>query len=219
MLFNKSTKMRTFGLAALVMTMVAGPLAAQEGLASRVGAILGQERTALNGTATAQLASLATSSRVTAAATDQTQANFSYDRSFIASQPAANGGDQWGCLTEALYFEARGESIRGMFAVAEVILNRVDSSAYPSTVCGVVNQGTGARYGCQFTYTCDGISDRVNEAAAWRTVGIVARTMIDGGPRDLTNGATHYHTHAVSPSWSRVFPRTASIGSHYFYRS
>jgi len=115
--------------------------------------------------------------------------------------------------------EARGETVRGMFAVAEVILNRVDSRAYPNTVCGVINQGTGARYQCQFTYTCDGISDRVNEQGAWRVVGIVARTMLDGAPRELTSGATHYHTRAVSPSWSRAFPRTASIGSHHFYRS
>jgi len=59
----------------------------------------------------------------------------------------------WQCLTEALYFEARGETIKGQFAVAEVILNRVASRAYPNTLCGVVNQGTGRRHACQFSYT------------------------------------------------------------------
>ncbi|MEM1345655.1 MAG: cell wall hydrolase, partial [Pseudomonadota bacterium] len=46
----------------------------------------------------------------------------------------------WSCLAEALYFEARGESMRGQIAVAEVILNRVDSTAYPDSVCGVISQ-------------------------------------------------------------------------------
>ena len=142
-----------------------------------------------------------------------------YSRDFINAQPTATGGAQWECLSQALYHEARGETVRGMFAVAEVILNRVDSSAYPNSLCGVIHQGTGARYRCQFTYTCDGLSDRINEQAAWRVVGKVARIMIDGGARDLTSGATHYHTRAVSPSWSRVFARTITIGSHHFYRS
>jgi hypothetical protein len=66
------------------------------------------------------------------------------------------GGREWQCLTEALYFEARGEPIEGQYAVAEVILNRVDHANYPDSVCDVVNEGTGRRFACQFTYTCDG---------------------------------------------------------------
>ena len=141
-----------------------------------------------------------------------------YDRSFLAAQPNASGGAEWRCLTEALYFEARGEDTRGIFAVAEVILNRVDSKRFPDNVCAVVNQGTGERYRCQFTYTCDGLAETVREPRAWRNVGKVARLMLDGAPRMLTSGATHYHTRAVDPRWASVFPRVSTIGEHHFYR-
>ncbi len=141
-----------------------------------------------------------------------------YDAATLDAMPRPRGGRQWQCLTEALYFEARGESIRGQYAVAEVILNRVDSPNYPSSICAVVNQGTGQRYACQFTYTCDGRPERVTETAMHRRLGQIARIMMDGGPRDLTQGATHYHTTAVNPRWARAYPRTARIGSHIFYR-
>ena len=132
--------------------------------------------------------------------------------------PVVDGGQQWACLTEALYFEARGESVEGIVGVAEVILNRVDDRRYPSSVCGVVNQGTGERYRCQFTYTCDGRPETITELGAHAKVGKIARIMLDGAPRTLTDGATHYHTKSVNPRWSRAFPRTATIGYHIFYR-
>jgi spore germination cell wall hydrolase CwlJ-like protein len=141
-----------------------------------------------------------------------------YERDFLRSLPKAKGGAEWSCLTEALYFEARGETVRGIFAVAEVILNRVESSRYPDTVCGVVNQGTGKLFQCQFTYTCDGLKETIGEPAAYDMVGKVARLMLDGKPRRLTGGATHYHTRSVSPRWSNAFPRTTTIGYHHFYR-
>ena len=141
-----------------------------------------------------------------------------YDRAYLASLPAAKGDDEWECLAEALYFEARGETVRGMFAVGEVILNRVDSGAYPNTLCQVINQGTGRKYACQFTYTCDGLAESIAEPRSWERVGKVAKLLLEGTPRALTGGATHYHTKAVNPSWAQRFPRTAAIGSHYFYR-
>jgi len=143
---------------------------------------------------------------------------FSYARDYIDALPAASGDAQWNCLTEALYFEARGESVKGQFAVAEVILNRVDLANFPATPCKVINQGTGRKFQCQFSYVCDGYKNRISERDAWVQVGKVARIMLDGKPRELTGGATHYHTRAVRPRWSRVFPRTAAIGAHYFYR-
>ena len=141
-----------------------------------------------------------------------------YDETWIRAQPAASGGDAWQCLTQALYFEARGEKAEGLFAVAEVILNRVDSAEYPDSVCGVVNQGTGHRFACQFTYTCDGRPETVRNPEAWTRVGKVARAMLDGAPRRLTGGAVYYHARAVSPGWSQTHARTASIGVHLFYR-
>lgn len=141
-----------------------------------------------------------------------------YSAAYLAGLPVASGGAQWRCLAEALYFEARGEQVKGIFAVAEVILNRVDSRHYPGSVCGVVHQGTGKKFQCQFTWTCDGHSDTIRERAAWVKVGKVARLMLDGAARPLTHGATHYHTRAVNPRWARRFAHTVTIGSHRFYR-
>ncbi len=141
-----------------------------------------------------------------------------HDADWLAAQPAATGGAEWRCLAEALYFEARGETVAGQFAVAEVILNRRDLQAYPATVCGVVKQGTGRRFACQFSYTCDGRADRIREPAAFERAGKIARAMLDGAARALTEGATHFHTTAVRPRWARRFPQTARIGSHLFYR-
>jgi len=137
---------------------------------------------------------------------------------WLDAQPTASGSDDWQCLSQALYFEARGETLKGQFAVAEVILNRVDSTQYPNTVCGVIHQGTGRKYQCQFTFTCDGNPETVNEPGAYARVSKVARLMLDGTPRELTEGATHYHTTAVNPSWARRFTQTARIGVHKFYR-
>ena len=114
------------------------------------------------------------------------------------------------CLSEALYFEARGEGAQGQRAVAEVILNRVDHPRFPKTVCGVVNQRG------QFTYNKNA---RIREKGSFARVQQVALAALSGAPRTLTDGATYFHTGRVSPSWTRRFERTTRIGSHIFYRS
>ena len=204
-------------VSAATVSLAATTASADELIASRLSAILGQEREALAVVPDTRLNML-----TTLPSADErgvaTQDGIVYDRAFLAEQPFEEGGSQWQCLSEALYFEARGESVRGMFAVGEVILNRVDSDAYPDTLCGVINQGTGRRFACQFTYTCDGKPETISEPRSWERVGKVASLLIDGAPRVLTGGATHYHTKAVNPSWSQRFPRTASIGYHHFYR-
>ena len=141
-----------------------------------------------------------------------------YSKGWLDQLPKADGGEDWKCLAEALYFEARGESVRGQFAVAEVILNRVESSRFPNSVCGVIRQGTGKKYQCQFTYTCDGRKEVIREKKAYERVAKVARLAMDGVGKPLTSGATHYHTKAVRPSWARVYKETARIGVHIFYR-
>lgn len=141
-----------------------------------------------------------------------------YSKAWLDQLPKAAGGEDWKCLAEALYFEARGESVRGQFAVAEVILNRVESSRFPNSVCGVIRQGTGKKYQCQFTYTCDGRKEVIREKKAYERVAKVARLAMDGVAEPLTSGATHYHTKAVRPSWARVYKETARIGVHIFYR-
>lgn len=141
-----------------------------------------------------------------------------YTKNWLDARPAASGGAQFECLAEALYFEARGETVKGQFAVAEVILNRVKSSQFPNSLCGVIKQGTGRKYQCQFSYTCDGYKEVINEKRAYQRVSKVARAVIDGLKTELTGGATYYHTTAVRPRWSRKFTNTARIGVHLFYR-
>jgi spore germination cell wall hydrolase CwlJ-like protein len=141
-----------------------------------------------------------------------------FTNAWLDTLPEASGGPQWECLSEALYFEARGETVKGQFAVAEVILNRVKSERFPSAPCDVINQGTGKKYQCQFTYTCDGHKEIIAEPRAYERVSKVARLALDGVAPRLTKGATHYHTTAVKPKWSRVYERTAAIGTHVFYR-
>lgn len=204
-------------ISAASISLGATVAAADEVTASRLSAVLGQERQALSAVPEERLR-LLTTLPADDDNSDLIQSGLIYDRGFLAAQPAPQGGPQWECLAEALYFEARGETVRGMFAVGEVILNRVDSNNYPDTLCSVINQGTGRKYACQFTYTCDGKAEVISEPRAWERVGKVARVLLDGAPRALTGGATHYHTKAVNPSWAQRYPRTATIDSHHFYR-
>jgi hypothetical protein len=205
---------------ALCLGLSGAAARAEAGLADRLDAILGAERKSLDVVPAERLVALtearATGEDLAAGAAVAQEAPLSLGEAVGRAAPA--GGAEWECLTEALYFEARGESLAGVVAVAEVILNRVDSPDYPGTVCGVVRQGGQGLYNCQFTYRCDGKSDAVHERAAWAAVGRVAAYMLSGAPRDLTDGATHYHTRAVNPSWAKRFPQTASIGYHLFYR-
>ena len=125
------------------------------------------------------------------------------------TQTRYGGADSLRCLTEALYFEARGEGRSGQRAVAEVILNRVDSRTFPNSVCGVVHQRG------QFTYNK---GRRMSNAAAAARARQIAANALAGAPRELTNGATYFHTTNVRPGWSKRFTRTTKIGSHVFYR-
>lgn len=185
-------------------------------LGGRMIAVLGVENTALGLVAPDRMAALADGVAPPALAAPGAKAPaepaLRYDQGYLDSLPAATGDAQWQCLATAIYHEARGESLRGQFAVAEVVLNRTESPHYPKTVCGVVKQG------CQFSFMCDGRPDGAGDRAAWRDAGKIARLMLDGAPRTLTRGATHFHTVHVRPGWSRRFARTAAIGAHLFYR-
>ncbi len=122
------------------------------------------------------------------------------------------------CLSQAIYYEARGETQQGQVAVAEVILNRVRSRAYPNSICGVVYQGAHLSTGCQFTFTCDGSLDRRPRGRAWERAQRVASAVMLGYTRPLTGNATHYHTTAVNPVWNSGLVPTTQIGVHKFYR-
>jgi spore germination cell wall hydrolase CwlJ-like protein len=122
------------------------------------------------------------------------------------------------CLTQAAYYEARGEGRDGMRAVAQVVLNRVRHAAFPNSVCGVVFQGAGRRTGCQFSFTCDGsMRGRVNRAA-WERAREVASSALSGAVYGNVGNATHFHTTGVSPGWRHSLVRVGQVGDHLFYR-
>jgi hypothetical protein len=123
------------------------------------------------------------------------------------------------CLSEALYYEARGEGARGEKAVAEVVLHRVNSGKYGNSICAVVYEGSG-RKTCQFSFTCNGELDRPRQAAAWQDAEQLAARILTGEVRlrNATGGATSYHAVYVKPYWAPSLERTARIGNHIFYR-
>ncbi len=123
------------------------------------------------------------------------------------------------CLTEVIYFESRGEQVRGQMAVAQVVLNRAFSGKYPTTVCGVVYHNAHRHLACQFTFACDGIADRVKEPDMWERANVIANEMLDGKIWLPEIGkATHYHAYWVSPGWARSMNKLHRVGVHTFYR-
>lgn len=141
----------------------------------------------------------------------------------LAAQPFRLGGAldasrDLECLTQAAYYEARGEGRDGMRAVAQVVLNRVRHRAFPNSVCGVVFQGAGRRTGCQFSFTCDGsMRGRVNRAA-WNRAREIASSALSGAVEARVGNATHFHTTGVSPRWRHSLIQVAHVGDHLFYR-
>jgi spore germination cell wall hydrolase CwlJ-like protein len=123
------------------------------------------------------------------------------------------------CLANAVYFESRGESVRGQVAVAQVVLNRAFSGYYPGDVCGVVYQNAHRHLACQFTFACDGIPDVISEAEPWERAQRVAKAALDGKIWLPEIGkATHYHAYWVNPWWVRTMRKLSKIGVHTFYR-
>ena len=98
-----------------------------------------------------------------------------YSGRWLRSLAKPTGGKQWACLAEAIYFEARGEPVEGQFAVAEVVLNRVDSPKCPNSICKVVRQGTGRKPACQFSYNCDGKLEYIASGSAYDQAERLAR--------------------------------------------
>lgn len=124
------------------------------------------------------------------------------------------------CLTAGIYFEARGEPVRGQAAVAQVILNRVKNPAYPNSICGVVYQNKEWRNRCQFSFACDKIKDKVNDPRRWETASYVARETTHGRIWLTEVGSsTHYHATYVKPRWARAMQKVGRIGLHVFYRT
>ena len=124
------------------------------------------------------------------------------------------------CLTAGIYFEARGEPVRGQAAVAQVILNRVKNPTYPNSICGVVYQNKDWRNRCQFSFACDTIRDKVNDPKRWEMASYVARETTQGHIwLKEVGSSTHYHATYVSPKWARSMKKVGKIGLHVFYRT
>ncbi|MEM0906940.1 MAG: cell wall hydrolase [Pseudomonadota bacterium] len=122
------------------------------------------------------------------------------------------------CLTDAIYFEARGESDAGQRAVAQVIINRVKNPAYPDDICGVVYQNREQVMRCQFTFACDRFDDVVTEKDRWADVQAIAKAYVSGAAwMDEIGAATHYHARSARPSWAKLMHKVKEIDGHVFY--
>ncbi len=121
------------------------------------------------------------------------------------------------CLAQNLYHEARGEDASGVLAVGNVVLNRVESTQFPSTICKVVKQGGQRRHKCQFSWWCDGRSDKAKNKASWQEMVWLAQKLLDGSVADNTDGALFYHTSNVNPYWNVKMTPKVRLGTHIFY--
>lgn len=124
------------------------------------------------------------------------------------------------CLAQAMYYEARGEGVRGQMAVAEVVFHRMRSRIYPATICGVVFQGAQEKVACQFSFVCNGDMDKPRSQHAWAESRLLAAKIMTGAVPlgDITDDATNYHAVSVDPAWAGHLIRTVQIGNHIFYR-
>ncbi|HVP86002.1 MAG TPA: cell wall hydrolase [Rhizomicrobium sp.] len=138
--------------------------------------------------------------------------------SVLQSDPAlAQLVSEHKCLSEALYYEARGEGAKGQMAVAEVIFHRLHNKHYPQTICGVVYQGQDTK-DCQFSFACEKHAKK--EGVEWDSAQMLAAQILTGVARmrDVTDEATHFHTISVQPEWADHLVKTIQIGNHIFYR-
>ncbi len=122
------------------------------------------------------------------------------------------------CLAQAVYFEARGEPLIGQVAIAEVVLNRVVNRRYPNDACEVVFQNQHKPNRCQFSFACDGKSDRPSDPRAWELSLKIVALVMAGERSGVAKRATHYHASYVSPYWRTHFDKVGEVGRHIFYR-
>ncbi len=124
------------------------------------------------------------------------------------------------CLSEVLYYEARGEGAGGQKAIAEVVFHRMNHGDYGHSICAVVYEGSN-RSGCQFSFTCNGDMKRAKQPGAWREAEALAAKILTGqvNLKNATGGALNFHAASVSPDWADTMDKTTQIGNHVFYRN
>jgi spore germination cell wall hydrolase CwlJ-like protein len=111
------------------------------------------------------------------------------------------------CLTRVILYESGAESRAGQLAVADVVLNRVQSPRFPDTICGVIYQRG------QFSSIR---SFNPPQGARWQRARAVALDAIDDG--STVGRALYFHATSVRPAYVQNRPRVAQIGNHIFYR-
>ena len=123
------------------------------------------------------------------------------------------------CLSEVLYYEARGEGAGGQKAIAEVVFHRMNHGNYGHSICAVVYEGA-KRSGCQFSFACNGEMKRSKQPDAWRQAETIAARIMTGeiALKNATGGATNFHAVSVDPDWADTKEKTTQIGNHVFYR-
>ncbi len=128
------------------------------------------------------------------------------------------GAAELDCLTQAVYYEARGESPEGQAAVAQVVLNRTRDAHYPRSVCAVIRQGAeSSRHGgCQFSFVCAGAPFGRREPHAWaKSRAIAARVLAGARARDIGQ-AIAFHVARLGRAYDGGLKRVARIGGHVF---
>ena len=143
---------------------------------------------------------------------------YQIEEAYAVERATSVSDEELHCLQQNIFFEARNQSVLGQTAVAWVTFNRVESTRYPNTICGVVWDDS------QFSWTEDGRpdypSDNVLEQEAWEQAGIVAEVALLDWARDRSGpigDATMYHADYVDPYWSSAYDKVAQIDSHIFY--
>ena len=131
------------------------------------------------------------------------------------------------CMAFNIYHEANNQSMLGQIAVGQVVMNRVEDSRFPDTVCEVVKQAVTYKgtdkpvlHKCQFSWYCDCKKDEPNyDSKSWSKALKYAVVVLGGDiTLDFTDGATHYHATYVRPAWAKTKTRTTRIDRHIFYR-
>ncbi|WP_417783554.1 cell wall hydrolase [Terasakiella pusilla] len=127
-------------------------------------------------------------------------------------------------LARTLYGEARGEKVRGIEAVACVIINRVEKALKR----GGYWWGSDVEKVClkPWQFSCWNVNDPNREKIlqvdrqnkVFATCLRVARRAVFGALTDMTGGATHYHVDGLLPAWARYQIPCVEIGQHVFYR-
>lgn len=143
----------------------------------------------------------------------------------VAKEDRAKRSEQTVCMALNIYYEARGSNLADQAAVADVVLNRVYDTRYPNDICGVVqdgkqnSDGSMVRDACQFSWYCDGKSDKPRDLDRWNEAQMIAYNMVNEGKyRGITEGSTHYHATYVKPYWASSLQMVGRIGAHIFYR-